>query len=134
MCGHAIIAITKVVLETGMMPVNEPETIVKIEAPAGLITAHARCKDGHVTNVYFHNVPSFVLMRNQKVNVPNIGQVDFDIAFGGAFYAFVNFQFFPRDRFAGFISKINYQFLGWPQVKPLTLISYIHFEVYRNLS
>ncbi len=90
MCGHAIIAVTKVVLETGMMPVNEPETIVRIEAPAGLITAHARCKDGHVKNVYFHNVPSFVLMSNKQVNVPGIGKVDFDIAFGGAFYAFVD--------------------------------------------
>ncbi len=90
MCGHAIIATTKVVLETGMIPMTEPETIVKIEAPAGLITAHAPCKNGHVENVYFHNVPSFVLMSNKQVDVPGLGKINFDIAFGGAFYAFVN--------------------------------------------
>ncbi len=89
MCGHAIIAITKVVLETGMLQITAPETTVKIDSPAGLVTAYACCENGHVKDVYFHNVPSFVLMQDKKVEVPGIGNVNFDVAFGGAFYAFV---------------------------------------------
>ncbi|MBU1101208.1 MAG: proline racemase family protein [Bacteroidetes bacterium] len=89
MCGHAIIAMTKVVLETGMIHMVEPVTTIKIDAPAGLITSHARIKDGKVQNVYFHNVPSFVLLADQIVDVPGLGKVKFDVAYGGAFYAFV---------------------------------------------
>jgi trans-L-3-hydroxyproline dehydratase len=90
MCGHGIIAITKVVLETGLIPMQAPETTVRIDSPAGLVTAHARVNDGEVRSVYFHNVPSFVLAMDETVDVPGIGRVRCDIAFGGAFYAFVN--------------------------------------------
>jgi len=89
MCGHGIIGVTKVVLETGMLPVDAPETIVKIDTPAGLVTAHARIENSGVKSVRFHNVPSFVLAFDEVVDVPGIGTVRYDIAFGGAFYAFV---------------------------------------------
>lgn len=89
MCGHGIIAVTKVALETGMLPMKTPETTAKIDTPAGLVTAHARIKNGTVQSVYFHNVPSFVLALDEVVEVPGIGKVRYDIAFGGAFYAFV---------------------------------------------
>lgn len=89
MCGHGIIAITKVVLETGIYDKQEPVTTIKIDSPAGLITAHAKVKDQNIESVYFENVPSFVLTLNQKVDIPKIGIVNYDIAFGGAFYAFV---------------------------------------------
>jgi len=89
MCGHGIIGITKVALETGLLPVTEPETTIRIDAPAGLITAHARVDRGQVTEVRFHNVPSFVLALDQQVDVPGLGAVRYDLAFGGAFYAFV---------------------------------------------
>jgi proline racemase len=89
MCGHGIIGITKVALETGLLPMSEPETTIKIDAPAGLITAHARVEHGQVTEVRFHNVPSFVLALDQSVEVLGLGQVRYDLAFGGAFYAFV---------------------------------------------
>jgi trans-L-3-hydroxyproline dehydratase len=89
MCGHGIIGITKVALETGLLPMTEPETTIKIDAPAGLITAHARVENGQVTEVRFHNVPSFVLALDQHVVVPGLGSVRYDIAFGGAFYALV---------------------------------------------
>lgn len=89
MCGHGIIAITKVVLETGMFEMIEPVTTIKIDSPAGLITSHARIKDGKIESVYFHNVPSFVLMLNQTVDVPQLGKIFFDVAYGGAFYALV---------------------------------------------
>jgi len=90
MCGHGIIAITKVVLETGLLPMKAPETAVRIDSPAGRITAHARVSGGEVKSVYFHNVPSFVLALDETVDVPGLGSVRYDIAYGGAFYAFVN--------------------------------------------
>ncbi len=92
MCGHGIIAITKVMLETGALPVNTPETPVKIDTPAGLVTAHARIENGHVKSVYFHNVPSFVLALDETIDVPGLGTVKYDLAFGGAFYAYVQVE------------------------------------------
>ncbi len=89
MCGHGIIAITKVVLETGYLPLQQPETIVRIDTPAGLVTAHARIENGRVQSVYFHNVPSFVLALDEKIEVPGLGTITCDLAFGGAFYAYV---------------------------------------------
>jgi len=89
MCGHGIIGITPVALETGLLPMTAPETTIKIDTPAGLVTAHARVDEGHVQSVYFHNVPSFVLVLDETVEVPGLGKVRYDIAFGGAFYAFV---------------------------------------------
>ena len=89
MCGHGIIAITKVVLETGMLPMQTPETTVKIDTPAGLVTAYARVVNEQVQSVYFHNVPSFVMALDEVVDVPGLGKIKYDLAFGGAFYAYV---------------------------------------------
>jgi proline racemase len=89
MCGHGIIAITKVVLETELIPMKAPETSVRFDSPAGLVTAHARVSDGEVKSVYFHNVPSFVLAKEETVEVQGFGRVVYDIAFGGAYYAYV---------------------------------------------
>ncbi len=89
MCGHGIIALTKVVLETGLLPMVAPETEVRIDTPAGLVTAYAQVEGGQVVSVRFRNVPSFVLALDQAVEVPGLGRVRYDIAFGGAFYAYV---------------------------------------------
>ncbi len=89
MCGHGIIGFTTVALETGMFPMTEPETVIKIDTPAGLVTAHGRINDGRVASVYFHNVPSFVLELDAVVNMPGLGLVRYDLAFGGAFYAYL---------------------------------------------
>jgi trans-L-3-hydroxyproline dehydratase len=89
MCGHGIIAVTTVAIETGLIPAIEPVTTVRIDAPAGLVIAHARMEAGRVERVFFHNVPSFVLRLDQTVDVPGLGAVRHDIAYGGAFYAFV---------------------------------------------
>jgi trans-L-3-hydroxyproline dehydratase len=88
-CGHGIIAITTVAVETGLLPMTSPETQVKIDTPSGLVTAYARVGEGRVQSVYFHNVPSFVLVLDEAVDVPGLGKVRYDIAYGGAFYAFV---------------------------------------------
>jgi trans-L-3-hydroxyproline dehydratase len=89
MCGHGIIAIAKVALETGLLPMEAPETTIRIDSPAGLITASAQVEHGQVTRVRFQNVPSFVLVLDETVSVPGLGQVRYDIAFGGGFYAYV---------------------------------------------
>ena len=88
MCGHAIIALTKFVLDTGMND-NESKELV-IDAPPGLIRSKAHMKNGVVEKCSFLNVPSFVLHRNQSVEVDGIGKVAVDVAYGGAFYAFVH--------------------------------------------
>jgi trans-L-3-hydroxyproline dehydratase len=97
MCGHGIIGITKVVLETGMMPMVSPVTTIKIDTPAGLVSAYARVDEGQVQSVYFHNVPSFVLALDETISIPGLGQVRYDIAFGGAFYAYVQAEDFGLD-------------------------------------
>jgi len=89
MCGHGIIALTKVVLETGILPITGPETTIVIDTPAGQVTATATVLDDVVEKVRFRNVPSFVVELDARVEVPVIGTVGYDLAFGGAFYAFV---------------------------------------------
>jgi trans-L-3-hydroxyproline dehydratase len=89
MCGHGIIGVTTVAIQTGLIEAVEPVTTVRIDAPAGLVTAHARLEKGRVASVFFHNVPSFALALDQTVDVPGLGSVRYDIAYGGAFYAFV---------------------------------------------
>ncbi len=91
MCGHAIIAISKLVVETKFVSVSEPETRIKIDTPAGQVQATAIVENGKVNQVSFQNVPSFVLHRNQTVTSP-YGDIQLDIAFGGAFYAYVDAQ------------------------------------------
>ena len=88
MCGHAIIALTKLAVETVLVSKNE----ITINVPAGRILAKATVVDGQVVETSFRNVPSFVYLRGQRVEVPEIGLVSFDIAYGGAFYAFVSAQ------------------------------------------
>jgi proline racemase len=90
MCGHAILAITKVVLETGIIRKTgeRPELIINV--PPGRNFARAIVEDGEVRHASFQNVPSFVYLRDKRVDVPGLGSVTFDIAFGGAFYAIVD--------------------------------------------
>jgi trans-L-3-hydroxyproline dehydratase len=88
MCGHGIIGFVTVALETGMLPAAGPVTTVRLDTPAGLVTAHARLDGKRVTSVAFENVPSFVFAADQVVDVPGIGPLKYDVAFGGAFYAY----------------------------------------------
>ncbi len=88
MCGHGIIGLAKVVLDTGMIYLEGENPIIRMDTPAGRVTAFARRANGSVTEVAFHNVPSFVYTLDQNVNVPGLGNVRYDVAFGGAFYAF----------------------------------------------
>lgn len=88
MCGHAILALTKLVVETGMVQ-KEADSEIVFNVPAGRVHARAVIEDGKVTSASFRNVPSFLYLRDQSVEAPGVGRVTFDVAYGGAFYAFV---------------------------------------------
>ncbi len=90
MCGHGIIGVTKVAIETGMINSQEGENVVRIDAPAGRITAYADVKDGRVEQVRFQNVPCFVYKENITVDVDGIGPVTADICYCGAFYVYID--------------------------------------------
>ncbi len=109
MCGHGIIALTKVLFEAELFPKIEPETTIRIDTPAGLVTAHAKIVNNCVESVYFHNVPSFVSALDETVEIPELGIINYDLAFGGAFYAYVKaadvgLRCIPED-FRGLIEK-----------------------------
>ncbi len=88
MCGHGIIGLAKVALDTGMIDKPGERPVIKMDTPAGRVTAYAQREGSRVVFVSFHNVPSFVYALDQTVDVPGIGPVNYDVAFGGAFYAF----------------------------------------------
>ncbi len=90
MCGHGMIALVTTLLETGALPAKGQQTPVTLDTPAGLVRATAHLDErGHVERVSFLNVPSFVYARDVELDVPAWGRVSVDIAFGGAFYAFL---------------------------------------------
>ena len=90
MCGHATIALAKFAVECGLVPVTGSVTEIKIDAPCGQITAYAYCDEKRVAKVSFDCVPSYTPYLDQVVKVPSIGEVKFDLAFGGAYYAYVD--------------------------------------------
>ncbi len=96
-CGHAVIALTKAFVETGLIKKTEPVTEVKMDVPSGFIRSFAEVKNGEITSIGFHNVPSFVQQIGSIVNVPGLGNICYDLAFGGAYYAFVNVAQFNLD-------------------------------------
>lgn len=89
MCGHGIIALAKVLVETGWKRATNPITTLRIDTPAGLVVAHARMGAGKVESVYFQNVPSFAAELDAVIEVPGWGSVTYDLGYGGAFYAYV---------------------------------------------
>lgn len=91
MCGHGIIAVITMGIETGMLEVTSNNQKFVIDSPAGKIIAYANCNDHEVDSVSFENVPSFVYKKALPVKVDNV-EFQVDIAFGGAFYAVVNCQ------------------------------------------
>jgi proline racemase len=86
MSGSNTICVTTVLLETGMVPMREPVTELVLEAPAGLIRVSASVAQGKVTSVSFRNVPSFVVRLDAVLEVPRLGTVTVDVAYGGMFY------------------------------------------------
>ncbi|MEU2490332.1 proline racemase family protein [Streptomyces sp. NPDC007883] len=102
MCGHGTIGVATVLVETGMVPVTQPVTTVRLDTPAGLVSVDVHVEDGEARSVTLTNVPSFCLGLDLKAEVPGHGTVTYDIAYGGNFYAFVSLDAlglpFDRDR------------------------------------
>ncbi|MFD3511603.1 proline racemase family protein [Streptomyces sp. NPDC058657] len=89
MCGHGTIGVATVLVETGMVEVREPVTTVRLDTPAGLVSVDVQVKDGAATAVTLTNVPAFNVALDRKIDVPGLGPLTYDLAYGGNFYAFV---------------------------------------------
>lgn len=89
MCGHGTIGVVTAAIETGLVEVTEPTTTVRLDTPAGLVTAVAEVHDGACGPVTIHNVPSFLAHRDAVLTVPGRGDVVTDVAYGGNFYVVV---------------------------------------------
>ncbi len=92
MSGSNAICVTTALVETGMVPVTEPLTRLKLEAPAGLIEVEARVKNGKCESVTFENVPAFVAHLDAEIEVPTLGKVTVDVAFGGMWFVIADAQ------------------------------------------
>lgn len=86
MSGTNTICVATALLETGVLPMTEPVTEITLEAPAGLIRIRATCAGGKVTGITFHNVPAFATHLDTPIEVPQLGTVIVDVAYGGMFY------------------------------------------------
>ena len=87
MSGSNTICVATVLLETGMVPMHEPETVVRLEAPAGVVEVRAACRDGRVESVELLNVPAYATQLEAALEVGGIGTLSVDVAFGGMWYA-----------------------------------------------
>ncbi len=90
MCGHGTIGVSTVLVETGMVEVIEPVTTIRLDVPAGLVVAEVAVEAGAAKSVTIRNVASFAHALDASVEVPGIGRVPYDMAFGGNFYAIVD--------------------------------------------
>ncbi|KAF7548860.1 hypothetical protein G7Z17_g6792 [Cylindrodendrum hubeiense] len=93
MSGSNTICTTTALLETGMIKMEEPVTTFNLDTAAGLVTVTADCKDGKCKAVAFDNVPSFVFGLDYEVDVPGLGKIPVDIAWGGMLYALVDVSY-----------------------------------------
>ncbi|HEU5371783.1 MAG TPA: proline racemase family protein [Gaiellaceae bacterium] len=87
MSGSNTICVATVLLETGLVELREPETVVRLEAPAGVVEARCACRDGHVESVEVVNVPARARMLDAPLEVEGLGAIAVDVSFGGMWYA-----------------------------------------------
>ncbi|MFF7154302.1 proline racemase family protein [Streptomyces sp. NPDC008139] len=92
MCGHGTIGVATVLVETGMVEVREPVTVIRLDTPAGLVTVEVAVEDGAARSVTLRNVASYAHALDRTVTVPGLGEVGYDLAFGGNFYAVVDLE------------------------------------------
>ncbi|WP_181702921.1 4-hydroxyproline epimerase [Chthonobacter albigriseus] len=94
MCGHGTIGTVTTIIEHGLVTPREPG-VLRLDTPAGLVVARYETDGPFVTSVRLTNVPSFLLGRGYPVEVPGLGEITVDVAFGGNFYAIVE----PQERY-----------------------------------
>src|SRR5438067_8748303 len=93
MCGHGVIGLVTALIETGQLVPTGPETEVRLDTPAGQVVARAEVTPGpapRVRSVAFQNVPSFLWAADLVIETPSLGALTVDVAYGGAFYAYVD--------------------------------------------
>lgn len=106
MCGHAIIAISKLAVQLNWIDVVEGDNMLKIDAPCGRITSFVWVENGEAVHVRFHCVPSFVVGLDKTVHTNEFGKITYDLAYGGAFYAYVDLK---KNPFGFDLSSSSYQ-------------------------
>ena len=90
MSGSNCICVVTALLELGMVPMQEPETTVVLDTPAGLVTARAQCADGRCLSVSLDMVPAFVEHLDLAIDTEQFGRINIDVAFGGVYYALID--------------------------------------------
>lgn len=90
MSGSNCMCVTTVLLETGMLPMHEPQTELTLETPGGLVRVVADCKNGRCEQVRLTNVPCYAALLDAEIDVPGHGKVKIDIGYGGAFFIIVD--------------------------------------------
>jgi len=90
MCGHGTIGVATALVESGLVPVTEPVTTIRLDTPAGLVVAEVAVTDGHADSVTIDNVPAFAERLDAVVPVPGFGDLRYSLAFGGNYYAMVD--------------------------------------------
>lgn len=90
MSGSNCICVVTALLESGRVAMQEPETLLRLDTPAGLVVARATCRDGRCISVSLDNVPSFAEMLDKEIDTPKWGRIKTDTAFGGVYYALID--------------------------------------------
>lgn len=111
MCGHGTIGTITIAIEQGLILPKVPG-IVRMEAPAGLVLISYKQEGNKVSSVKLRNVPSYLAARDLTVLCPDLGELSFDVAYGGNFYAIVD----PQPNFSGLENYTASQLIGWSQV------------------
>ncbi|MCW4036644.1 MAG: proline racemase family protein [Candidatus Bathyarchaeota archaeon] len=88
-CGDSTYSVSVVLVNTGMVEVEEPITEIALDTVAGLVRAKVYVKDGEAKSIAMEGVPSFYT-ETVKMDVPEMGEVEADIAYGGLWYAFID--------------------------------------------
>jgi proline racemase len=106
MCGHGTIGVSTMLVEMGYVKKVEPYTHITLEAPAGLIRVKVKVTDDRVESVSFINVPAFLYKQDCKISMPGIGDITFDIAFGGSFFALLKASELKLDPVPANVSRL----------------------------
>ncbi|WP_026187032.1 proline racemase family protein [Ensifer sp. BR816] len=118
MSGSNCICVVTALLESGRVAMQEPETIVRLDTPAGLIVARASCREGRCLSVSLDNVPSFAEALDREIETPRWARIKVDIAFGGVYYAIVDV-----DQVGSEIAPANARYLAEAGIELKSLIS-----------
>jgi len=126
MCGHGTIGAVTIALEAGLITPAIPGTL-RLETPAGLVTATYKQQQGKIKSVKLINVPSFLAARDLSVTHPELGELTFDVAYGGNFYAIID----PQPNFRGMQDFTALDIIRWSrQMRELIAreTSFVHPE------